>query len=128
MPMLMLCPICAGEFGSRDKSCPHCGCALVPSALSDTIAGVATVEREPLAFVELCRPNSYPIAQMIKQTMEQNGIAAVVQGGHALSLQPYLAFGGELRVLVDAGQLEFARELYHSFFEGDDDTDYIQEE
>jgi len=127
--MLMLCPICAGEFNPRDKSCPHCGCALVPSALnSDARTGVATINREPRAFAELCRPNSHPIALMIKETLEQNGVAAIVQGGYALSVQPHLAFGGELRVLVDAAQLDFARELYRSFFESDDDIDYITED
>ena len=127
--MFMLCPICAGEFDPRDKSCPHCGCGLVPSALNvDARTNVATVNKEPHSFVELCRPHSYPIALMIKDTLEQNGVAAVVQGGHALSVQPYLAFGGELRVLVDAGQIEFARELYRSFFESDDDIDYVHEE
>ena len=125
----MLCPICAGEFDPRDKRCPHCGCGLVPSALNaDAMTGVATVNKEPLAFVELCRPQSYPIALMIKDTLEQNGVAAIVQGGYALSVQPHLAFGGQLRVLVDAGQIEFARELYRSFFESDDDIDYVNEE
>ncbi len=128
-PMLMLCPICAGEFDSRDKSCRHCGCALVPSALNaDARASVATVNKGPLEFVELCRPQSSPIALMIKETLEQNGVAAAVQGGHALSLQPHLAFGGQLRVLVDASQIEFAREVYRSFFESDDDIDYVHEE
>jgi putative signal transducing protein len=126
--MFMLCPICAGEFDPRDNECPSCGCRLVPSAVTKESAGVATVDREPVAFVELCRPSSYPIAVLIKETLEQNGVAALVQGGHALSVLPHLAFGGELRVLVDESQIEFARQLYQSYFESDDDIDYIQED
>lgn len=65
---------------------------------------------------------------LIKQMLEQNGVAVMVQGGHSLSVLPHLAFGGEMRVMVDGEQLEFAQALYRAYFESDDDIDYITEE
>ncbi|HEY7547360.1 MAG TPA: hypothetical protein VID27_20865 [Blastocatellia bacterium] len=84
-------------------------------------------EKRRVEFVELCRPRTYPVAMLIKQMLEQNGVAAIVQGGHALSVLPQLVFGGELRVLVDSEEIEYARELYRAYFESDDDTDFIEE-
>ncbi|GEM_PF-1186489 len=126
--MMKLCPICAGEFLVPEPLCPDCGCNLVPEKMSDTITQVKS-ERQPrnLEFVELCRPRLYPVAMLIKQTLEQNGVITLVQGANAISVMPQLAFGGELRVLVDKEKLEYARALYQSYFEGDGDTDYIFE-
>lgn len=108
--------------------CPDCGCNLVPEMLQDKMNAVK-VEREKrqIEFVELCRPRLYPLAMLIKQTLELNGVATIVQGANAISVLPHLAFGGELRVLVDRESLEYARALYQSYFEGDGDTDYIIE-
>jgi len=84
-------------------------------------------ETNQIKFVELCRPKLIPVAQLIKQTLEQNGVMTIVQGGNALSLMPHLAFGGELRVLVDSQQLVFARQLYEAYFENQEDIDYLPE-
>jgi hypothetical protein len=125
--MLMLCPICAGEFDSPARVCPACGCELFPFTLNPTSEVVTRQEKRRVEFVELCRPRTYPVAMLIKQMLEQNGVAAIVQGGHALSVLPQLVFGGELRVLVDSEEIEYARELYRAYFESDDDTDFIEE-
>ena len=84
-------------------------------------------ETAELEFVELCRPRLYPLAMLIKQKLEQNGVEVLVQGANAISVLPHLAIGGELRVLVDRGKLDYARALYQAYFEGDEDTDYIME-
>jgi hypothetical protein len=34
---------------------------------------------------------------------------------------------GELRIMVDRWHLEFARALYAAYFEGDGETDYIED-
>ncbi len=81
-------------------------------------------ETHQIKFVELCRPKLIPVAQLIKQTLEQNGVPTIVQGGNALSLMPHLAFGGQLRVLVDSQQLDYARQLYEAYFENQEDIDY----
>jgi len=73
---------------------------------------------DQIEFQELCRPHGYPIAMLIKQTLEQNGIRVIVQGGHAMSVLPSLNFLGETRVLVDKSQFDFALELYESYFGG----------
>jgi hypothetical protein len=126
--MLMLCPICADEFLLRVPACPNCGCNLVPESLSEVPPMTFTKkETNHIEFVELCRPKLIPVAQLIKQTLEQNGVMTIVQGGNALSLLPHLAFGGELRVLVDSQQLVFARQLYEAYFENQEDIDYLPE-
>jgi hypothetical protein len=127
--MLMLCPICGGEFEIDSGVCAGCGCQLVPSTLNERGAPVIDVtEREEVEFVELCRPWTHPEAMLIKQTLEQNNVAVLIQGMHSLSVMPHLAFGGQLRVLVGRRQLEYARALYKAYFESDEETDYIAEE
>lgn len=131
--MLMLCPICAGEFERQATDCPACGCTLVPETLaSDSPVSLApdgsrTKPKAQIEFVELCRPRLYPLALLIQQTLEQHGVIVWVHGGNVVSLMPQLAFGGELRVLVDRDQSDYARELYKAYFENDEDIDYIME-
>jgi hypothetical protein len=123
--MLALCPICSDEFYGLEDLCPTCGCGLVPSAI-ESIEARNTLRQEsgPVKFTELCRPKLYPLAMLIKQTLEQNGIRVVVNGASSLSVLPHLAFSGELRVMVPTNQLDFAQELYHAYFEGDKDEDF----
>ena len=86
-----------------------------------------TAETREVKFVELCRPQTNPEAMFIKETLEQNNIAVLIQGVHSLSVMPHLAFGGQLRVLVDSDQLEYAQALYKAYFESDEGTDYSEE-
>jgi hypothetical protein len=102
---------------------------MVPSTLSGEASGMsATAKEREIEFVELCRPWSYPEAMLIKATLEQNHVAVLIQGVHSLSVMPHLAFGGQLRLLVDGAQLEYAHALYQAYFESEDGTDYIAEE
>src|SRR5262245_60480086 len=127
--MLMLCPICAGEFEMPSGVCPTCAFELVPSTLDVKASNASEVlNTAKPKFVELCRPLIYPVAMLVRQTLEQNGVAVVMQGEHSLSIQPHLVFGGQLRVLVPAEQLEFARELHKAYFESDEEIDYIEEQ
>ena len=127
--MLMLCPICAGEFQLRIALCPSCECDLVPMTMDETAARrTESGERETVRFVELCRPRLYPVAMLIKQMLQGNDVTVLVQGGHSLSVMPHLAFGGELRVMVDSRQLEFARSLYKAYFESEDGREFAAED
>jgi hypothetical protein len=101
----------------------------VPSAL-DEVAVRATEDKRnrEVDFVELCRPWTHPEAMLIKETLEQNDVAVLIQGVHSLSIMPHLAFGGQLRVLVERSQLEYAMALFKAYFESDDETIYIAEE
>lgn len=129
--MLMLCSICAGEFETQSGVCSSCGCVLVPSTLSEEPVGLTPTSSEKkrkVEFVELCRPHTNPEAMFIKETLEQNNVAVMIQGMHSLSLMPYLAFGGQLRVLVARDQLEYAKALYKAFFESDEESSYSEEE
>jgi hypothetical protein len=117
--MLFLCPICAGEFEVTLASCPGCGVDLVPGTIEYKAMDNVTPITRDVEFEELCRPDGYPLAMLIKDTLEQNGVTAIVQGGHSISVFPSLSFLGEMRVLVDKTQLEYARQLYEAYFEGD---------
>ncbi len=126
--MLMLCPICAGEFQIQLSACPGCGCNLIPENVTD----LTEIDRpvpsfNQLEFVELCRPKLYPIAMLVIQKLEQHGVWAWVQGANAISVLPQLAFGGELRVFVEKEKLDFAQEIYKAYFDTDGDVDYIIE-
>src|SRR5215831_4710075 len=118
--MLALCPICSDEFYQAGELCPTCGCGLVPSTMENVEGNDAPHHQEPIRLAELCRPKLYPLAMLIKETLEQNGVAVVVSGANSLSVLPHLAFSGELRILVGSDQIEFARELYHAYFEGNE--------
>jgi hypothetical protein len=120
--MLMLCPICAGEFETQSFACLRCGCELVPR-FQDEVTSTRDVE-----FVELCRPLSNPEAMFIKATLEQNNIAVIIQGIHSSWVMPHLAFGGQLRLLVDREQFEYASAIYKAYFESEEDIDYSSEE
>jgi len=127
--MLMLCPICAGEFETHKGVCSTCGCVLVPSSLGEDAPGSAQTDPESrhVEFVELCRPQTNTEAMFIKETLEQNHVSVMIKGLHSVSLMPQLAFGGQLRVLVGRDQLEYARALYKAYFESDEETDYCGE-
>jgi len=126
--MLLLCPICAGEFQLRLESCPNCECGLVAWTLDEKVSHeIADSCAEPVRFVALCQPAIYPVAMLIKQMLEQHEVVVLIRGGNSLSVMPHLAFGGELRVLVDSRQFEYARALYEAYFEAEDGTDYISE-
>lgn len=109
--------------------CINCDFVLIPSTLNQEIARKieADAKRE-VKFVELCRPRTNPEAMLIKDTLEQNNVAVLIQGVHSLSLMPHLAFGGQLRLLVGRDQLEYAQALYKAYFESDEETDYIEED
>jgi hypothetical protein len=102
----------------------------VPSTLSEEPVGLtqtASRKKTKIEFVELCRPHTSPEAMFIKETLEQNNVAVMIQGMHSLSLMPYLAFGGQLRLLVARDQHEYAKALYKAFFESDEDSNYSEE-
>ena len=127
--MLMLCPICAGEYQTSLEDCPGCGCELVASTFDEkTSAEIEAIAGKTPEYVELCRPRLYPVAMLIKQMLEQNSVSVIIQGGHSLSVMPQLAYIGELRVLVEKEQLEFAQSLYKAYFESNEEIDYLAED
>ncbi|HKP84617.1 MAG TPA: hypothetical protein VJZ26_00890 [Blastocatellia bacterium] len=125
----MLCPICAGEYQTRLEDCPGCGCGLVPGTFDErTVAEIEAIAGRDPEYVELCRPRLYPVAMLIQQMLEQNSVDVIIQGGYSLSVMPHLAYIGELRVLVEKEQLEFARSLYTAYFESNEEIDYQTED
>jgi hypothetical protein len=126
--MLLLCPICAEEFEVNLSRCPNCGVNLIRGSIDNASSVTTRVEKiAPVEFRELCRPRGYPFAMLIKQTLEQNGIAVIVQGGHSMSVLPSLPFLGELRVLVAAEQFDYASEVYRAYFGGEHESSEVDE-
>jgi hypothetical protein len=126
--MLMLCPICAAEFETQAGMCLNCDFVLIPSTLNqEPFRKIDAAEKREVQFVELCRPLTNPEAMLIKDTLEQNNVAVLIQGVHSLSLMPHLAFGGQLRLLVGQDQFEYAQALYRAYFESDE-SDFIEDE
>jgi len=127
--MLMLCPICADEFQGSQSHCPACGFDLFPVTMDERAAAeLDAAARRPVEYVELCRPQLYPVAMLVKQVLEQHDVHAIVQGGHSLSVMPHLALLGELRVLVESERLDLARRIYAAYFETADDMEFSVEE
>lgn len=109
--------------------CPGCGCGLVPGTFDQkTAAEFEAVAGREVMYVELCRPRLYPVAMLIKQMLEQNSVNVIIQGGHSLSVMPHLAYIGEMRVLVEKEQFEFARGLYKAYFESNEEIDWRNDE
>jgi hypothetical protein len=125
--ILMLCPICAAEFRSELSGCPKCDCPLIPVSV-ETAESQSQRGGKRFELVELCRPASWVEAMLVKQLLEQNGIPALINGVHALSLMPHLATFGEVRVAVNSRDLLDARALYQGYFQNDDDTDFIADD
>ena len=126
----MLCPICSADFQLAEANCPACGCGLIPASLEsspDPGPDSDTGTDSGPTLVELCRPRLYSLAMLIKQTLDQNGVPAMVLGGNAFSVMPHLAFSGEMRVMVRRAQLERACELYAAYFQNEGETDYDDE-
>jgi hypothetical protein len=122
----MLCPICSADFQLSEANCPACGCGLIPASL-EAAPELETDSDEGATLVELCRPRLYSLAMLIKQTLDQNGVPAMVLGGNAFSVMPHLAFSGEMRIMVSSAQLTQARELYEAYFQNDGETCYEEE-
>ena len=129
--MFMLCPVCAGEYDAPESGlCPKCDLDLIPVTLDPQTAAEIESKTEGyrVEFVELCRPRLFAVAMLIKDTLEQHGVAVLLQGGHFSSVLPQLAFGGEMRLMVASDQLADARMLYEAYFERDEEPELLPDE
>lgn len=80
-------------------------------------------EEQEINYVALAHfPNSVR-AGIVKELLENNGIATIMQGGNFGGLEPLLLPGGfsEITLLVPENDFERARELYDAFFEQEGD-------
>jgi Putative prokaryotic signal transducing protein len=79
------------------------------------------IERE-VSFVTLAHFAKTTEAEMARELLANNGINAVLQGGHFGGLEPLLTPGGfsEIQLLVPEHEFETARQLYEAFFESED--------
>jgi hypothetical protein len=73
------------------------------------------------AFIPLAHFAKSIEAEMARELLANNGVDAVLQGGHFGGLEPLLTPGGfsEIQLLVPEDEFERARQLYEAFFESE---------
>jgi hypothetical protein len=80
---------------------------------------------EPLEIVAVSNPAE---AQMIEETLRNNGIACSLQGNVDSNPWPALGDLDEVRILVRHSDAERARELVAAFYTGVDEDELVEEE
>ncbi len=112
----MFCPNCEAEYEPGFTHCADDGTELV--AQLSVEAGAH--DDSEASFVPLHTLSSPAEAEMVNDILQQNGIRSVVQSGASDQFSPlFSVMAPGALVLVDARDLDRARELYASFF-GDD--------
>jgi hypothetical protein len=107
---MAFCPNCEAEYRAGITTCPDCSIDLVP-ALTPENKVHDTSEGEPVALQSF---KSSAEAEMVSETLNQNGIRSFVQGGEFAVIPG--SFSSEVVVMVDERDLARAIELYEAFF------------
>ncbi|MEK6410519.1 MAG: DUF2007 domain-containing protein [Acidobacteriota bacterium] len=107
---MAFCPNCEAEYKAGITVCPDCNAELVAELTPETKVH-DTSDGGP---VRLQSFGNSAEAQMVSETLEQNGIRAFVEGGD-FALIPS-SFSQEVVVMVDERDLPRAIEIYEAFF------------
>ena len=80
--------------------------------------------QQEINFVALAHFSNSVQAGMVSELLENNGIAAILQGVNFGGLEPLLMPGGfsEITLLVPESEFERAQQLYKAFFEQQADS------
>jgi hypothetical protein len=104
------CPNCEAEYRPGIAVCPDCNIELVPDLTPETRVHDAN-EASP---VPLRSFKSSAEAEMVAETLNQNGVRAFVEGGEFAIIPG--SFSQEVVVMVDERDLARAVEIYEAFF------------
>ena len=107
---MSFCPNCEAEYRAEVTICPDCEVELVPELTPENRVHDVS-EGEP---VRLQSFGNSAEAEMVRETLERNGIRAFVEGGEFAVIPG--AFSQEVVVMVDERDLPRAIEIYEAFF------------
>ena len=107
---MAFCPNCEAEYRAGITTCPDCNIELVP-ALTPENKVHDTSEGEP---VPLRSFKTSAEAEMVSETLNQNGVRSFVEGGEFAVIPG--SFSQEVVVMVDERDLDRAIELYEAFY------------
>jgi len=106
------CPNCHIEYRRGFTRCTDCDVDLV-SALPQMEEGIKTA----IELVDVATFPDLPQAQMVRELLEENGIATVLRSDASV-ISPLLGF--PVTLLVSREDEEPARALYEEYFAGDE--------
>lgn len=107
---MAFCPNCEAEYQSGIDVCPDCGVGLVPELTPENKVH-DTSEGEPVPLQSF---KTSAEAEMVRETLETNGIRSFVEGGEFAVIPG--SFSQEVVVMVDERDLARAIEIYEAFF------------
>ncbi|MFY9556048.1 MAG: DUF2007 domain-containing protein [Blastocatellia bacterium] len=107
---MAFCPNCESEYRTGILICPDCNIELVAELTPET-------KLHDTSDADLVRFQSFSNsaqAEMVRETLEQNGVRAFVEGGD-FALIPS-SFSREVVVMVDERDLDQAIAIYEAYF------------
>ena len=107
---MAFCPNCEAEYRAEVTVCPDCEVELV-SELTPENRVHDISEGEP---VRLQSFSNSAEAEMVRETLERNGIRVFVEGGEFAVIPS--SFSQEVVVMVDERDLTRAIEIYEAYF------------
>jgi len=110
---MAFCPNCEAEYRAEVTVCPDCELDLVPELTPENRV-------HDLGKAEPVRLQSFSNsaeAEMVRETLEKNGIRAFVEGGDFAVIPS--SFSQEVVVMVDERDLTRAIEIYEAYFNSD---------
>jgi len=107
---MAFCPDCEAEYKAEVTVCPDCDVELVPELTPENRVHDISVG-EPVRFQSFSNSAE---AEMVRETLERNGIRAFVEGGDFAVIPS--SFSQEVVVMVDERDLPRAIEIYEAFF------------
>lgn len=107
---MAFCPNCEAEYRAEVTVCPDCEVELVPELTPENRVHDIS-EGEP---VRLQSFSNSAEAEMVRETLERNGIRVFVEGGEFAVIPS--TFSQEVVVMVDERDLTRAIEIYEAYF------------
>jgi hypothetical protein len=107
---MAFCPNCEAEYRTGITVCPDCNLGLVPELTPENKVH-DTSDSEPIRLRSFSNGAE---AEMVRETLEQNGIRAFVEGGDFAVIPS--SFSQEVVVMVDERDLTRAIEIYEAYF------------
>jgi len=107
---MAFCPDCEAEYRADLSVCPDCNVDLVTELTpANRVHDIS--EGEPVRFQSFSNSAE---AEMVRETLNKNGIRAFVEGGDFAVIPS--SFSQEVVVMVDERDLARAVEIYEAYF------------